>query len=64
MVTSGMSRQSSRPSSVAGFAASASRSADGEKVCGISWAWIAIRLIALSVESEPSRSLTRPDARP
>ncbi len=64
MVTSGMLRQSSRPSSVAGFAASASRSAEGVKTCGISWAWIAIRLIAFSLASEPSRSLTRPEARP
>ena len=64
MVTSGSSRQSSRPSSVAGFAASASRSAAGGKTFGISWAWIAIRLTALSVVSEPSRSFTLPEGRP
>ena len=64
MVTSGNSRQSSRPFSVAGSAASASRSAAGENSCGISWEWIAIRLTAFSVASEPSRSRTRPEARP
>ncbi len=64
MVTSGSSRQSSRPCKVAGFAASASRNAAGEKACGISWAWIAIRLTAFSDASEPSRSLTLPEASP
>ena len=48
----------------AGCASSASRSADGENACGISWAWIAIRLIAFSVDSDPSRSFTLPEARP
>ena len=64
MVTSGTSRQSSRPASVAGLASSASRSAAGENACGMSWEWIAIRLTAFSVASEPSRSLTLPEARP
>ncbi|MEH2606480.1 hypothetical protein V1277_005857 [Bradyrhizobium sp. AZCC 1588] len=64
MVTSGKSRQSSRPFKSAGCAASASRKADGENACGISWAWIAIRLIAFSLDNEPSRSFTLPEARP
>jgi hypothetical protein len=58
------SRQSSRPFSVAGCASSASRTRRGEKACGISWAWIAIRLIAFLARSEPSRSFTLPEARP
>src|SRR5437773_847042 len=63
MVTSGSSRQSSRPFSSAGFASSASRNAVGVKACGISWAWIAIRLTAFSVASDPSRSFTLPEPR-
>ena len=64
MVMSGSSRQSSRPFRVAGCAASASAIAAAEKSIGISWAWIAIRLIAFSVATEPKRSFTRPAGRP
>ena len=65
MVTSGTLRQSSRPpSSPAGRAASASASASRRNTCGISCAWIAIRLTARSLLSEPSRSFTRAVGRP
>ena len=48
----------------AGEAASASRSTAGGKTCGMPWAWIAIRLMARSVLSEPSLSLTRAVGKP
>ncbi len=49
MVTKGTARQSSRPLSPAGVAASASASASRPNTCGMPWAWIAIRLTARSL---------------
>jgi hypothetical protein len=53
MVTSGSSRQSSRPFSEAGLASSASCFASRENACGMSWAWMAISLIAFSLLIAP-----------
>ena len=47
-----------RPRSDAGRAASASASAARGKTCGMPWAWIAMRLTARSLLSDPSRSTT------
>ena len=54
MVTSGKSRQASRPASFAGFAASASSSTACGKMCGMSCAWMAIIETAFSLVIEPS----------
>ena len=64
MVTSGKSRQSSRRASVAGLAASASLSVSRWNTDGMPCAWMAIRLTARSLLSEPSLSTTRPVGRP
>ena len=65
MVTSGSLRQSSRPASVAGLRGfGLGFSAAGGKTCGMPWAWMAIRLTARSLLSEPSRSSTRAVGRP
>ena len=64
MVTKGTSRQSSRCAMVAGLAASASFSVSRRKTCGMPWAWMAMRLTARSLASEPSFSTTRPVGRP
>ena len=64
MVTSGSRRQSSRPAMVGGLAASASIWVSRRNTCGIECAWMAIRLTARSLASEPSRSTTRPVGRP
>src|SRR5262249_1187791 len=64
MVTSGSARQSSRPPSRAGLAVSASAVAAAGNTCGIEWAWMAMRLTARSVASEPSLSPTPPPGTP
>jgi len=49
---------------VAGCAFSASAMTASGKTCGMLWAVSAIRLIALSEATEPSRSTTRAAGRP
>ena len=64
MVISGRSRQSSRPAMVAGLTASASAITSAGKMCGISWAWMAIIETAFSLVSEPSTVSTLARGRP
>ena len=52
------------PSSVAGLAASASAITSAGKMCGMSWAWMAIIETAFSLVSEPSTEITLARGRP
>ena len=64
MVTSGRSRRSVRRPSGVARAVSASSSAAGGNSCGMSWVWMAIRLMDRASPTAPSRSMTRAGFRP